>query len=170
AQALPDRIPAASSGSMNNISFGGWDKFRNRPFSYYETIAGGMGASAHADGRSALHTHMTNSWNTPIEAFEHDYPLRVESYRIRSGSGGAGAHRGGDGIVRELRFLEETDVTILSDRRARGPWGLKGGAAGKPGVNELNGRRLAAKTRITAKAGSVLRISTPGGGGFGAVK
>ncbi|HVW09291.1 MAG TPA: hydantoinase B/oxoprolinase family protein, partial [Bryobacteraceae bacterium] len=139
-------------------------------FSYYETIAGGMGASARAEGRSALHTHMTNSWNTPIEAFEHDYPLRVESYRIRTGSGGAGTHHGGDGIVRELRFLEETDVTILSDRRARGPWGLAGGKDGKPGVNELNGRRVPAKTRITAKAGSVLRISTPGGGGFGAVK
>ena len=174
AQAVPDRIPAASSGSMNNVSFGGWDKLRNRPFSYYETIAGGMGASAHADGRSAVHTHMTNSWNTPIEAFEHEYPLQIESYRIRANSGGAGAHRGGDGIIRELRFLEETDVTILSDRRARGPWGLKGGKDGKPGVNELvvNGRasKLASKTRVIAKEGSVLRISTPGGGGFGAVK
>lgn len=174
AQAVPDRIPAASSGSMNNISFGGWDRIRNRPFSYYETIAGGMGASAGADGRSAVHTHMTNSWNTPIEAFEHEYPLRVESYRIRPDSGGAGAHRGGDGIIRELRFLEETEITILSDRRARGPWGLEGGEDGKPGVNELvvNGRaaRLPAKTRVTAKPGSVLRISTPGGGGFGAVK
>ena len=170
AQAVPERIPAASSGSMNNISFGGWDKLRNRPFSYYETIAGGMGASARADGRSAVHTHMTNSWNTPIEAFEHDYPLRIESYRIRANSGGAGAHRGGDGIVRELRFLEETDVTILSDRRARGPWGLAGGRDGKPGLNELGNRTLAAKTRVIAKAGSILRISTPGGGGFGAVK
>jgi N-methylhydantoinase B/oxoprolinase/acetone carboxylase alpha subunit len=170
AQAVPDRIPAASSGTMNNISFGGWDKLRNRPFSYYETIAGGMGASARADGRSAVHTHMTNSWNTPIEAFEHEYPLRVESYRIRPNSGGAGAHRGGDGIIRELRFLEETDVTILSDRRARGPWGLAGGQDGKPGVNELDASKLAAKTRFTAKPGGILRISTPGGGGFGAVK
>jgi N-methylhydantoinase B/oxoprolinase/acetone carboxylase alpha subunit len=174
AQAIPDRIPAASSGSMNNISFGGWDRMRNRPFSYYETIAGGMGASARADGRSAVHTHMTNSWNTPIEAFEHEYPLQVESYRIRPGSGGAGAHRGGDGIIRELRFLEETEITILSDRRARGPWGLEGGEDGKPGLNELvvNGRvsKLGAKTRVTAKPGSVLRISTPGGGGYGAVK
>ncbi len=170
AQAVPDRIPAASSGSMNNISFGGWDKLRNRPFSYYETIAGGMGASAHAEGRSAVHTHMTNSWNTPIEAFEHEYPLRIESYRIRANSGGAGAHRGGDGIIRELRFLEETDVTILSDRRSRGPWGLAGGKDGKPGLNEVGKAKIAAKTRITAKAGGVLRISTPGGGGFGAVK
>ena len=170
AQAVPERIPAASSGSMNNISFGGWDKLRNRPFSYYETIAGGMGASARADGRSAVHTHMTNSWNTPIEAFEHDYPLRIESYRIRANSGGAGAHRGGAGVIRELRFLDETDVTILSDRRARGPWGLAGGRDGKPGLNELGKTKLAAKTRFIAKAGSVLRISTPGGGGFGAVK
>ncbi len=170
AQAVPDRIPAASSGTMNNISFGGWDTLRNRPFSYYETIAGGMGASAR-DGRSAIHTHMTNSWNTPVEAFEHDYPVQVRSYRIRTGSGGQGKHSGGDGIVRELRFLEEADVTILSDRRDRGPYGLAGGKAGSPGVNELvekgKPRKLPAKTRVTAPRDSVLRISTPGGGGFG---
>jgi N-methylhydantoinase B/oxoprolinase/acetone carboxylase alpha subunit len=171
AQALPDRIPAASSGTMNNLSFGGWDTTRNRPFSYYETIAGGMGASARAAGLSAVHTHMTNSWNTPVEAFEHEYPVQVRSYGIRTGSGGAGKHKGGDGIVRELRFLEETDVTILSDRRARGPYGLAGGSAGAPGSNTLtvNGKssKLPAKTRITAPRGSVLNISTPGGGGFG---
>ena len=171
AQALPERIPAASSGTMNNLSFGGWDTRRQRPFSYYETIAGGMGASACADGRSAVHTHMTNSWNTPVEAFEHEYPVQVRSYAIRSGSGGAGKHQGGDGIVRELRFLEETDVTILSDRRERGPYGLAGGSAGKPGSNILtvNGKtsKLTAKTRISAARGSALKISTPGGGGFG---
>jgi N-methylhydantoinase B/oxoprolinase/acetone carboxylase alpha subunit len=170
-QALPDRIPAASSGTMNNLSFGGWDSRRNRPFSYYETIAGGMGASARGDGRSAVHTHMTNSWNTPVEAFEHEYPVQVRSYSIRAGSGGAGKHAGGDGIVRELQFLEETDVTILSDRRARGPYGLAGGKSGQPGSNALiaNGKtsKLAAKTRVTAPAGSVLQISSPGGGGFG---
>ncbi len=171
AQALPDRIPAASSGTMNNLSFGGRDTRRGRPFSYYETIAGGMGASARGDGRSAVHTHMTNSWNTPVEAFEHEYPVEVRSYSIRAGSGGAGKHRGGDGIVRELRFLEETDVTILSDRRERGPYGLAGGENGKPGINALsaNGKtkKLPAKTRLAAPAGSVLRISTPGGGGYG---
>ena len=171
AQALPERIPAASSGTMNNLSFGGWDTRRQRPFSYYETIAGGMGASACADGRSAVHTHMTNSWNTPVEAFEHEYPVQVRSYAIRSGSGGAGKHQGGDGIVRELRFLEETDVTILSDRRERGPYGLAGGSAGKPGSNILtvDGKtsKLTAKTRISAARGSALKISTPGGGGFG---
>src|SRR5580658_599994 len=112
AQAVPDRIPAASSGTMNNLSFGGWDSVRNRSFAYYETIAGGMGASARADGRSAVHTHMTNSWNTPVEAFEHEYPVQVRSYGIRSGSGGAGKHAGGDGIVRELEFLDDADVTI----------------------------------------------------------
>jgi N-methylhydantoinase B len=174
AQALPDRIPAASSGTMNNLSFGGWDTRRGRAFSYYETIAGGMGASAKADGRSAIHTHMTNSWNTPVEAFEHEYPVQVQSYAIRAGSGGDGEHRGGDGIVRELRFLEETDVTILSDRRERGPYGLAGGECGRPGINALtaNGKtkKLAGKTRITAPRGAVLRISTPGGGGFGEPK
>lgn len=173
AQALPDRIPAASSGTMNNLSFGGWDARRARPFSWYETIAGGMGASARADGLSAVHTHMTNSWNTPVEAFEHEYPVQVESYRIRTGSGGRGKRSGGDGIVRELRFLEEVDVTILSDRRDRGPYGLAGGGSGKPGSNSLrrgiDGRtlNLPAKTRFTVPRGSVLSISTPGGGGFG---
>jgi N-methylhydantoinase B len=130
-----------------------------------------MGASARADGRSAVHTHMTNSWNTPVEAFEHEYPVQVRSYGIRDGSGGDGKHTGGDGIVRELRFLEETDVTILSDRRERGPYGLAGGESGKPGMNELttDGKtsKLPAKTRVSVPRGSVLRISTPGGGGFG---
>jgi len=173
AQAVPDRIPAASSGTMNNLSFGGWDSTRGRAFSYYETIAGGMGASARADGLSAVHTHMTNSWNTPVEAFEHEYPVQVRAYGIRAGSGGAGGHAGGDGIVRELKFLEHTDVTILSDRRKRGPYGLAGGASGQPGENALRVKgkttRVRAKTRFTAPRDSVLRISTPGGGGFGTV-
>ena len=114
---------------------------------------------------------MTNSWNTSVEAFEHEYPVQVLSYRIRKDSGGAGAQRGGDGIVRELRFSAATDVTILSDRRARGPYGLAGGKSGMPGQNVLIVRgkasRLAAKTRLEVKPGSVLKISTPGGGGFG---
>jgi N-methylhydantoinase B/oxoprolinase/acetone carboxylase alpha subunit len=167
AQALPERIPAASCGSMNNLSFGGWDSLRNRAFAYYETIAGGMGASAKGPGRSATHTHMTNSWNTPIEAFEHAYPVRVREYRIRAGSGGSGKNTGGDGIVRELEFLEPAEVTILSDRRARGPWGLAGGGAGKPGVNLLDGATLPAKTRVEVRSGQRLRIETPGGGGWG---
>ena len=171
AQAVPDLIPAASSGTMNNLSFGGWDPRRQMPFAYYETIAGGMGASARGDGHSATHTHMTNTWNTPVEAFEHQFPVHVESYRVRRGSGGAGRHRGGDGIVRELRFLTEAEVTILSDRRINGPWGLNGGSPGEPGKNRLRrGSRniaLVGKTRVDAQAGDVLRIETPGGGGWG---
>jgi N-methylhydantoinase B/oxoprolinase/acetone carboxylase alpha subunit len=170
-QAAPERIPAASSGTMNNLSFGGWDPFRQRPFAYYETIAGGMGAHARNAGLSATHTHMTNSWNTPVEAFEHLYPLRVAGYRVRPGSGGTGRHHGGDGIVREYEFLTEADVTLLSDRREVGPYGLQGGASGKPGRNQLRrGTKvnpLPAKTNFTVQAGDVLSIETPGGGGWG---
>jgi N-methylhydantoinase B len=171
AKALPDQIPAASSGTMNNLSFGGWDSRRNRPFSWYETIAGGMGASAKNGGLSAVHTHMTNSWNTPVEAFEHEYPVQVRSYAIRRKSGGRGKHVGGDGIVRELKFLEDVELTILSDRRERGPYGLAGGKSGAVGKNTLTKnrktRQLPAKVRTTAPRGSILRILTPGGGGFG---
>ncbi|HEY1204397.1 MAG: hydantoinase B/oxoprolinase family protein [Bryobacteraceae bacterium] len=171
AAAAPDRIPAASSGTMNNLSLGGWDSFRNRPFAYYETVAGGMGASAAAPGLYAVHTHMTNSWNTPTEALEHQYPLRVRAYRIRDGSGGAGRHRGGDGIVREIELLAPCQLTLLSDRRRRGPYGLAGGRPGKPGRNSLlrRGRaiRLPGKVSLDARAGDVLRIETPGGGGYG---
>jgi len=174
AQAAPDRIPAASSGTMNNLSFGGYDPIRNRAFAYYETIAGGMGAHAGNNGLSATHTHMTNSWNTPVEAFEHLYPLRIRSYRIRPNSGGAGLHKGGEGIVREYEFLTDADVTILSDRRERGPYGLSGGAAGRPGVNTLLRARkttpLPAKTNFPVNPGDILRIETPGGGGWGEVK
>jgi N-methylhydantoinase B len=169
AKAARDRMPAASSGTMNNVSFGGGSA--KSAFAYYETIAGGMGASAYADGASAIHTHMTNSWNTPIEAFEHQFPLRIAGYRVRRGSGGSGAHRGGDGIVREFEFLVPAEVTLLSDRRERGPWGLAGGGSGKPGRNTLlrSGRSqtLPAKTRFEARKGDVLRIETPGGGGWG---
>jgi len=167
AQALPERIPAASSGTMNNLSFGGWDSRRNRAFAYYETIAGGMGASSRGAGRAATHTHMTNSWNTPTEAFEHEYPVTVRAYTIRRGSGGGGKHRGGDGIIRELEFLEDADVTILSDRRTRGPWGLAGGNSGSPGRNTVAGKEVPAKTRIAIPRNGRLRIESPGGGGWG---
>ena len=171
AQALPERIAAASSGTMNNVSFGGWDVLRQRPFAWYETIAGGMGASGKASGRSATHSHMTNSWNSPVEAFEHEYPVRVKSYRVRRGSGGPGLHRGGDGIAREFEFLESAEVTILSDRRERGPWGLAGGGEGSPGRNALvrEGQETAvsAKVRLEVEKGDVLRIESPGGGGWG---
>ncbi len=171
AQAAPQLIPAASSGTMNNVTFGGKDPVRGRAFAYYETIAGGMGASAVADGLSATHTHMTNSWNTPVEAFEHQYPLRIRGYRIRSGSGGAGRHRGGDGIIREFEFLTPADVTMLADRRLRGPYGLSGGESGAPGrTTLLKGKRAIAipgKARFEVEAGDVLRIESPGGGGYG---
>lgn len=171
AQAAPKLIPAASSGTMNNITFGGADRFRGHAFAYYETIAGGMGASARADGMSATHTHMTNSWNTPVEAFEHQYPLRIRGYRIRSGSGGAGKHRGGDGIIREYEFLTGADVTVLADRRLRGPYGLAGGKSGAPGKTTLfSGKRATAipgKARFEVKDGDVVRVESPGGGGYG---
>jgi len=174
AKAAPDRIPAASSGTMNNVSLGGWDARRGRPFAYYETIAGGMGASAAGPGESAVHTHMTNSWNTPVEAFERQYPLRVGRYEVRRGSGGAGKNAGGDGIVREIEFLTPCDVTILSDRRARGPYGLAGGEPGRVGRNVLlRGRKqvkIAATANFMTRAGDVLRIETPGGGGWGSWK
>ncbi len=172
ARAAPDRIPAASSGTMNNLSVGGWDPARRRPFAYYETVAGGMGAGPEgAGGHSAVHTHMTNSLNTPVEALEHQFPLRVRSYRIRRGSGGRGRFRGGDGIVREIEFLAPARLTILSDRRRHRPWGLAGGGPGRPGVNQVirggRRRRLPSKTEIAVEAGDVLRVETPGGGGYG---
>ena len=170
-KAAPKLIPAASYGTMSNITFGGMDHERGKPFAYYETIAGGTGASSVADGLSAKHAHMTNSWNTPIEAFEHQYPLRIRGYRIRSGSGGAGRHRGGEGIIREFEFLAPADVTILSDRRVRGPYGLFGGQSGAPGKNTLfKGKRAVAipgKARFEVQAADVLRIESPGGGGYG---
>jgi len=171
AQALPDRIPAASSGTMNNLSFGGVDPRRGEPFAYYETIAGGMGARPTADGLSGVHTHMTNSLNTPVEALESAYPVRVRRYSLREGSGGRGRFRGGDGIVREIEFLTDVRGSILSDRRRFPPYGLAGGQAGQPGKNQLlvRGRRkaLPSKTLFSAAKGSVLRIETPGGGGWG---
>jgi N-methylhydantoinase B/oxoprolinase/acetone carboxylase alpha subunit len=168
---LPDRVPAASSGTMNNLSFGGFDTARGRPFAYYETIAGGMGAGPEHHGQSATHTHMTNSWNTPVEALEHQLPIRIRRYSIRRASGGKGSRHGGDGIIRECEFLDGAKVTILSDRRSRGPYGLQGGEPGKPGANTLirTGKPapVAAKTEFHVEAGDVLRIETPGGGGHG---
>ena len=133
AQAIPERIPAAASGTMNNLTIGGMDRRTGEPFAYYETIAGGMGARPTKPGVSGVHTHMTNSLNTPAEALEHSYPLRVRQYSLRPGSGGAGRHRGGDGIIREIEVMTEAEVTLLADRRRNGPWGLSGGADGLPG-------------------------------------
>ena len=171
AQALPGRIPAASSGTMNNLTLGGFDPRRGQPFAYYETIAGGAGASSRGPGLSARHTHMTNSWNTPVEAFEHAYPLRVRAYQVRAGSGGVGVHNGGDGILREIEFLTAAEVTILSDRRTTQPYGLAGGGAGQPGRNTLlrDGTTLPlpAKSQFAVRPGDILRIESPGGGGWG---
>ena len=175
AKAAPSRIPAASQGTMNNLTLGGCDhRNNNAPFAYYETIAGGMGARPGLDGISAVHSHMTNSWNTPIEVFEQTYPVRVRSYSIRGKSGGVGKFRGGDGIIRELELLAPMQVGLLSDRRERGPYGLAGGSPGKRGKNELvrNGKTtpLPGKCAFNAEQGSILRIETPGGGGWGKAK
>jgi N-methylhydantoinase B len=166
ALAAPERIPAASSGTMNNLTLGGYDAGRRKNFAYYETIAGGMGASSYGPGESAVHTHMTNSWNTPVEALENQYPLRVTRYQIRRGSGGKGLHAGGDGLIREIEFLTACEVTILSDRRERGPYGLSGGDPGQPGRNSMR-RSIPAKANFHARAGEILRIESPGGGGWG---
>jgi N-methylhydantoinase B len=171
AHALPHRIPAASSGTMNNLAFGGRDPRTGQPFAYYETIAGGMGARPASDGLNGVHTHMTNSLNTPVEALESAYPLRVRRYSLRRGSGGTGRFRGGDGIVREIEFLTDVRGSILSDRRKTAPYGLVGGSDGKPGRNQLTVARrvanLSSKTTFEAPAGSVLQIESPGGGGWG---
>src|SRR3954451_2685481 len=172
AQALPDRIPAGSSGTMNNLTIGGVDGRTGESFAYYETIAGGMGARPDRPGVSGVHTHMTNSLNTPAEALEYAYPLRVTEYSLRKSSGGAGKFRGGDGIVREVELLADSEVTLLADRRSRGPYGLQGGADGAPGRTEaayLDGSReaLPGKTSVRLKKGERIRIETPGGGGWG---
>jgi N-methylhydantoinase B len=172
-RAVPDRIPAASQGTMNNLTIGGWDEAKGREFSYYETVAGGMGARPHSDGLSAVHTHMTNSLNTPIEALEYAYPLRVRRYAIRRGSGGAGRQRGGDGVVREIELLADARVSLLADRRRLAPYGLCGGEAGRRGQCELIGRdgkrrKLPGKFSISARQGERIVIETPGGGGYGA--
>ncbi len=165
AQALPDHIPAASQGTMNNLAMGragagGWD--------YYETLAGGHGAGPGWDGLSARHSHMTNTLNTPVEVLELHYPLRVNRYAVRHGSGGAGRHRGGDGVIREYRFLEDASLSVITERRRHAPWGLAGGEAGLPGNNRLDDQPLPGKHSQAVKAGQVLTIETPGGGGFGA--
>ena len=170
-EALPGRIPAASSGSMNNTAMGGYDPFRGRLFSYYETVGGGAGGGPTGPGASGLHTHMTNTMNTPIEALENSYPIRVRAYSLRRGSGGTGRQRGGDGLVRELEFLADTHCTLLTERRLIPPYGLRGGGKGKRGKNLLirNGRvvPLPGKANLNVRAGDRLRIETAGGGGMG---
>ncbi len=167
AEAIPDRIPAASHGSMNNLAMGGRGA---RHWDYYETMGGGMGAGAHGGGLSAVQTHMTNTLNTPIEVLEMGYPLRISRYAIRRGSGGAGRRHGGDGLVREFEFLAPAEVTLLTERRRHAPWGLAGGSAGDCGENRLNGEPLPGKRSISVGAGDRLTIMTPGGGGWGSAE
>jgi N-methylhydantoinase B len=169
ASAAPERIPAASAGSMNNVAVGG--TAAGAAFAYYETIAGGAGGGPERPGASAIHTHMTNTMNTPIEALEAYYPLRVQRYAVRRGSGGRGRHRGGDGVVRELEFLAPAQVTLLAERRRVPPYGLRGGSPGSLGedwvIRAGRARRLPAKTTFTVEVGDRLRVATPGGGGYG---
>ncbi|HTW30322.1 MAG TPA: hydantoinase B/oxoprolinase family protein, partial [Candidatus Sulfotelmatobacter sp.] len=172
AQAIPDRIPAAASGTMNNLTIGGIDPRTGNPFTYYETIAGGMGSRPGKPGISGVHTHMTNSLNTPAEALEYAYPLRVTKYSLRPASGGRGKYSGGDGIVREIEALADCDVTLLSDRRSRGPWGLAGGADGAPGtasITRLDGsvEPMPGKFANYLRKGERITIETPGGGAWG---
>ncbi len=197
AQAIPERIPAAASGTMNNLTIGGIDLRRDdlrrddlrngelcegdpreanprthQPFAYYETIAGGMGARPGKPGVSGVHTHMTNSLNTPAEALEYAYPLRVRRYSLRTGSGGNGKHRGGDGIVREIEVLTDCSVTLLADRRTVGPWGLAGGGDGSLGTASVirhdgSVEAMPGKFSTRLRAGERIRIESPGGGGWG---
>jgi len=170
AQALPHKIPAASQGTMNNISFGG------NGFAYYETLGGGCGAGPGYHGQSGVHSHMTNSLNTPIEALEINFPIEVETYALREGSGGQGRFSGGNGLIRAYKFLEDTRISILSERRRRSPYGLHGGEPGKPGANTLHLNHtketitLNSKSNIEINAGDTLIIETPGGGGYGKVE
>ena len=168
AKAIPDKMAAASQGSMNNVAMGAvtgqhvWD--------YYETIGGGMGASARGCGMSGVQTHMTNTLNTPVEVLEQRYPLRIQQYSLRTDSGGKGYHQGGDGILREFLFLAPAQLSLLTERRIYHPWGLSGGADGAPGRNRLNGDPLPGKCHRHAKPGDVLSIETPGGGAWGELK
>lgn len=170
AHALPGEIPAASCGSMNNLSIGGYAE-DGQPFAYYETMGGGMGAHRDGDGLSAVQVHMTNTKNTPVEALELAYPMRVHRYAIRRGSGGEGRFSGGDGIVRKLEVLQPCDATLLTERRMTAPYGLHGGGSGSPGKNRLwrdgTWHELSAKQQLALKPGDQLEIETPGGGGYG---
>jgi N-methylhydantoinase B len=154
-------VPAQGQGTMNNIVFGGDD------WTYYETLGGGQGASARGDGPSGVHVGMSNTRNTPIEAFELDHPMRIRSYALRHGSGGTGRYRGGDGVVREYEALVPTDASVISERRRHAPRGIRGGADGAPGRNAVNGEAVSGRLMRVLQPGDVLRIETPGGGGWG---
>jgi len=154
-------VPAGGQGTMNNVIIGG------QGWTYYETVGGGQGASRGGDGPSGVHVGMTNTLNTPIEALELEYPMRVERYELATGSGGVGRHQGGDGIVRSVRVLEDATLTLLTDRRRHQPAALAGGEPGKPGRNLIGKQEVPAKTTMELSAGDVVTVITPGGGGWG---
>jgi N-methylhydantoinase B len=174
AAALPDRVPAQSQGTMNNLTIGGLDPRTGEPFAYYETAAGGMGGGPQGPGLSGVHVNMTNSLNTPIEALEHAYPFRMRAYALRDGTGGAGRHPGGDGLRRDVQLLGDAEVSLLTERRRFAPGGLAGGEDGARGENLLirDGveQSLPSKTTFFARAGDVISIRTPGGGGWGSIE
>ncbi|HEX2735407.1 MAG TPA: hydantoinase B/oxoprolinase family protein, partial [Polyangiaceae bacterium] len=151
---------AAGQGTMNNLTFG------NSRFAYYETIGGGSGAGATFRGASGVQVHMTNTRITDVEVLEQRFPVRVVRFALRRGSGGIGRNPGGDGLIRELEFLQPVDVSIVSERRSYAPFGLRGGGAGKPGRNLLDSRDIPGRVRFQAKSGERLRIETPGGGAY----
>jgi N-methylhydantoinase B len=157
-------VPAQGQGTMNNVVIG------SSSWTYYETLGGGQGASRLGDGPSGVHVGMSNTLNTPIEALELELPLRVERYELRNGSGGPGRHRGGDGLVREIRVLEPATLSLLTDRRRHAPAGLAGGGPGRPGRNLLNSRELPSKATRELEPGDVVAVETPGGGGWGRIE
>jgi N-methylhydantoinase B len=177
AQAIPDQIPAACHGSMNNLAMGslggstggssGDSNHSDKAWDYYETMGGGMGAGQNYNGLSGIQTHMTNTRNTPVEVLESSYPVRVHRYALRKWSGGNGKHTGGDGLVREFEFLDETTVTLLTERRSSIPWGLQGGEHGQPGTNKINDKVMPSKFSAQLHKGDHLTIESAGGGGWG---
>ena len=169
---IPERVCAACQGTMNNVTIGGVDPRTGKYFTYYETIAGGFGARYNKDGIDGIHSHMTNTLNTPIEALESAYPLRVKRYELVRRSGGKGRFRGGLGIRRDTEVLAEgSTISLMGERQRRGPWGLQGGTSGSPSayriLRAVGEKKLPSKTTITAHAGEVLSQTTPGGGGYG---
>ena len=167
AMTLPKRIPAASQGTMNNVAMGYIDAKTGERWDYYETIAGGLGGGPNYPGLDAVHSHMTNTLNTPIESLEMNYPLRIRRYEKRKGSGGVGLHPGGEGVIRQYEFLRPAQLSLLTERRLKGPWGLAGGGDGEVGVNLLNGEAIPAKCNLSVATGDLLTLMTPGGGGWG---
>jgi N-methylhydantoinase B len=166
-QAIPDKMPAMSYGTMNNLAMGYQGDQQQAPWDYYETIGGGMGAGPDTHGVSCIQAHMTNTLNTPIEVIEAHYPVLVTSYGVHRGSGGEGATQGGNGIIREYAFNHDAMVTLLTERRRHPPQGSNGGGNAKSGQNRLNGELLADKCEVAVKKGDCLTIKTPGGGGYG---